>query len=275
MTYHVDMNRNNERCHDMLRKKSLLGITNVSMHVNCNTCIKCLHSQSMLKSEHDSLASKPLELVHLDLFTSRKVTNVRGKQYMLVLVDEYSYYAYFMMANQKSDLVELFADVCSSIHRLYNQEIQEIRSDFPQNLQGTGIPSFCKSQGIKNNFVKSYRKPLLITKSILKTVHEMANLMLVEKDLQMEFWADAVQTACHLINRVYLKPFTTMTPAEIWYDRKPNLHYLRVFGSKCRIPETTDDEGIFIGYSAKGKTYRIFNPKTKEVIESAKIDVDR
>ena len=180
-----------------------------------------------------------------------------------------------MMANQKSDLVELFADVCSSIHRLYNQEIQEIRSDFPQNLQGTGIPSFCKSQGIKNNFVKSYRKPLLITKSILKTVHEMANLMLVEKDLQMEFWADAVQTACHLINRVYLKPFTTMTPAEIWYDRKPNLHYLRVFGSKCRIPETTDDEGIFIGYSAKGKTYRIFNPKTKEVIESAKIDVDK
>ena len=72
------------------------------------------------------------------------------------------------------------------------------------------------------------------------------------------------------------------TPYELWYGYKPNVSYLKVFGSKCWILKESrkgkfdvkSDEGIFLGYSCKSKAYRCFNLSTQNVIESAHVKVD-
>jgi hypothetical protein len=65
-----------------------------------------------------------------------------------------------------------------------------------------------------------------------------------------------VNTACHIINRVYLRPETSKTPYEIWRGKKPTVKYFRTFGSKCYILRDREnlgkfdpksDEGIFLG----------------------------
>ncbi|MCO5582632.1 hypothetical protein L7F22_036530 [Adiantum nelumboides] len=69
----------------------------------------------------------------------------------------------------------------------------------------------------------------------------------------------------------------TITPYEAWYDRKPSVSYLGVFGclAYARIPQQLhgklDDKAIkciFLGYSSGSKGYRLYNPTTNKIFES-------
>jgi hypothetical protein len=90
-------------------------------------------------------------------------------------------------------------------------------------------------------------------------------------------------TACHIINRVYLRPETSKTPYEIWRGKKPTVKYFRIFGSKFYILRDREnlgkfnpksDEGIFLGYSTNSRAYRVYNTKTETVMESINVVID-
>ena len=94
---------------------------------------------------------------------------------------------------------------------------------------------------------------------------------------------DAVNTACHMVNRVYFRPGTKKTPYELWKGRKPNVKYFRIFGSTCFIFkdrenvgkfDTRSNEGIFLGYSSTSKAYRVYNKRTKKVMETMNVVID-
>ena len=106
--------------------------------------------------------------------------------------------------------------------------------------------------------------------------------MIIEKNIAIKHWKEAINTAIHTLNRVQLKKDTFKTPYELWYGYKPNVSYFKVFGSKCYILKESrkgkfdakGDEGIFLGYSSKSKAYKFLNLSTHKVIESAHMKVD-
>lgn len=84
-------------------------------------------------------------------------------------------------------------------------------------------------------------------------------------------------------NRVTLRKGTPTTLYEIWKGRKPNVQYFHVFGSKCYIltdreqrrkMDPKSDEGIFLGYSTNSRAYRVFNSRTKIMMESINVIID-
>jgi hypothetical protein len=103
-------------------------------------------------------------------------------------------------------------------------------------------------------------------------IQEMARVMIHSKNLAQHFWGEAINTACHIINRVYLWPKTNKTPYEIWQGKKSIVKYFRIFGSKCYILRDREnlgkfdpksDEGIFLGYSTNNRAYKVFNKEQK------------
>jgi hypothetical protein len=111
----------------------------------------------------------------------------------------------------------------------------------------------------------------------------MAHVMIHSENLAQHFWGEAVNTACHIINRVYLRPETNKTPCEIWRGKKPTVKYFRTFGSRCYILRDREnlekfdpksDEGIFLGYSTNSRGYRVFNKRTETVMESINVIID-
>ena len=102
--------------------------------------------------------------------------------------------------------------------------------------------------------------------------------MLNDNSLPKYFWADAVSTACHMLNRVLIRPILKLTPYEIYKGRKPNVSYFKAFGCKCFILnngksnigkfDPKADEGIFLGYSSSSKAYRVYNKRTLTIEES-------
>src|SRR3954464_3452098 len=101
--------------------------------------------------------------------------------------------------------------------------------------------------------------------------------MIHAKKLLIYFWAEAMNTACYVHNRVTLKKGTSTTLYEVWKGRKPTVKYFHVFGSKCYIitdheqrrkVDPKSDEGIFLSYSMNNKAFRVFNSITKVMMES-------
>jgi hypothetical protein len=85
------------------------------------------------------------------------------------------------------------------------------------------------------------------------------------------FWPEAINTACHAVNRLYIHKYLNKTPYEIITGKKPNVHYFRVFRCKCFIlhkkPKASKfgpkvDEGFLIGYGTNEHAYRVFNKTT-------------
>lgn len=88
--------------------------------------------------------------------------------------------------------------------------------------------------------------------------------MLLNAHLPNDLWGGAILTACYVLNRVPSKSIET-TPYEIWYGRKPNLDYFKVWGLyKFPDPQRTklgprDIKSIFVGYAQDSKAYRLLD----------------
>ncbi|MCO5557874.1 hypothetical protein L7F22_011446 [Adiantum nelumboides] len=89
---------------------------------------------------------------------------------------------------------------------------------------------------------------------------------------------EVVACAAHVLNRCPTRALKTITPYEAWYDKKPSVIYLRVFGylAYAHIPQQLrgkldDDKAvkcIFVGYSSGSKGYRLYSPAINKIFES-------
>ncbi|KAL0548904.1 hypothetical protein IC582_013381 [Cucumis melo] len=107
--------------------------------------------------------------------------------------------------------------------------------------------------------------------------------MIHAKNFPLYFWAEAVNTACHIHNRVTTRSGTTVTSYELWKGRKPNVKYFHIFLSTCYILvdreyhskwDVKSDQGIFLGYSQNSRAYRVFNIKSRTVMETINVLVN-
>ncbi|GJU30388.1 ribonuclease H-like domain-containing protein [Tanacetum coccineum] len=110
-----------------------------------------------------------------------------------------------------------------------------------------------------------------------RTLIEAARTMLADSKLLTTFWAEAVNTAYYVQNRVLVIKPHNKTPYELFLGRKPALSFMRPFGCPITILNTLDhlgkfdgkaDEGFFVGYSTNSKAYRVFNNRTRIVKEN-------
>nr|GEX91338.1 hypothetical protein [Tanacetum cinerariifolium] len=105
--------------------------------------------------------------------------------------------------------------------------------------------------------------------------------MLADVKLPVTFWAEAVNTACYVKNRVLVsKPYNKI-PCELFNERSHAIGFLRPFGCHVMILNTLDhlgkfdakgDEGYFVGYSLSSKAFRMFNKRTMKIEENLHVD---
>nr|GEY89057.1 retrovirus-related Pol polyprotein from transposon TNT 1-94 [Tanacetum cinerariifolium] len=122
-----------------------------------------------------------------------------------------------------------------------------------------------------------------IVKRRNRTLVEAARTMLSAAKVPLFFWAEAIVTACFTQNRSLGIPRHEKTPYHIINDRKPSVKFFYIFGFVCYIirdGENLDkmkekgDECIFVGYSTQLRAYRVFNKRTRVIMESIHVNFD-
>ncbi|GJY70612.1 retrovirus-related pol polyprotein from transposon TNT 1-94 [Tanacetum coccineum] len=116
-----------------------------------------------------------------------------------------------------------------------------------------------------------------------RTLIEPTRTMLIFSKAPMFLWAEAVATACYTQNRSLIHTRHCKTPYELVHDKKPDLTFFRVFGALCypindnedlgKLQPTTDI-GIFVGYAPSRKGYRIYNKRTRCIMETIYVQFD-
>ncbi|GKA67571.1 putative ribonuclease H-like domain-containing protein [Tanacetum coccineum] len=116
-----------------------------------------------------------------------------------------------------------------------------------------------------------------------RTLVEAARTMLSAAKVPLFFWAEAIATACFTQNRSLVIPRHEKTPYHIINARKPSVKFFHIFGSLCYIirdGENLDkmkekgDACIFVGYSTQSKAYRVFNKRTRMIVETIHVNFD-
>ncbi|KAK2445248.1 putative mitochondrial protein [Trifolium repens] len=232
--------------------------------------------------EHQT-TSKVLELLHMDLMGPMQVESLGGKRYVLVVVDDFSRYTWVNFIREKSDAFDVFKELCIQIQREKGSNVVRIRSDHGREFENSKFDDFCAAEGIKHE----YSSPITpqqngIVERKNRTIQESARVMLHAKNVPYHFWAEAMNTACYVHNRVTLRKGTTSTLYELWKDRKPTVKHFHIFGSECfiladreprRKLDPKSEKGFFLGYSTNSRAYRVYNTKTQVVMESVKVVV--
>jgi hypothetical protein len=107
-------------------------------------------------------------------------------------------------------------------------------------------------------------------------------MMLDEHRTHRRFWADAISIACYISNRIFLLLILHLTPFELRIGRKPFVSHFRPFGCKCFVLkcenldkfESRSFDGILLGYTPHGRSYRVYNFETNTIVESCDVTFD-
>nr|GEU71679.1 putative ribonuclease H-like domain-containing protein [Tanacetum cinerariifolium] len=114
-----------------------------------------------------------------------------------------------------------------------------------------------------------------------RTLIEAAKTMLADAKLPVTFWAEAVNTACYVQNKVLVNKSQNKTPYELFNSRIPAIGFLGPFGCHIMIFNTLDnlgkfdakgDEGYFVRYSLSSKAFRVHNKRTNKVEKNLHVE---
>ncbi|GJW48891.1 putative ribonuclease H-like domain-containing protein [Tanacetum coccineum] len=248
---------------------------------NNQTCVACQKGKqhrASCKSKTVSSISQPLHMLHMDLFGPTFVKSLMKKMYCLVVTDDYSRFSWVFFLATKDETSGILKSFITGVENLIDQRVKVIRCDNGTEFKNKEMNQFCERKGIKREFSVA-RTPQQngVAERKNRTLIEAARTMLADSKLPTTFWAEAVNTACYVQNRVLVTKPHNKTPYELFLGRKPALGFMRPFGCPVTILNTIDhlgkfdgkaDEGFFVGYSINSKAFRVFNSRTRIVKEN-------
>nr|GEU86960.1 hypothetical protein [Tanacetum cinerariifolium] len=176
----------------------------------------------------------------------------------------------------------ILSNFITEIENLKDLKVKIIRCDNGGEFRNKEINDLCSRKGIKREFSNA-RTPQQnrVAERRNKTLIESARTMLADAKLPVTFWAEAVNTACYVQNRVLINKSQNKTSYELFNGRTPAIGFLKPFGCYVMFLNTLDhlgkfdakgDEGYFIVYSMSSKAFRVFNKRTKRVEENLHVD---
>ena len=148
---------------------------------------------------------RPLELLHMDLFGPNAYKSFGGNSFGLVIVDDFSRFPWVLFLDDKSQVQKIFENFARKTQNQFEVKIKKVRSDNGTELKNANVDTFLDEEGISHEFSATYTPQQNgVVERKNRTLIEMARTMLDEYKTQKHFWAEAVETACHATNRLYL-----------------------------------------------------------------------
>jgi transposase InsO family protein len=236
----------------------------IGMNGMCEACIDGKMSSAPHKPTGSTVSNR-MELVHMDVMGPIRPVTPEGEEYALNIIDECSDFSVTVLLKKKSDASSEAILVLKTLSLSTELPVKAIRTD--GGTEFLGLDRFCRKHGILHQVTPPYsHQSNGKVERLNRTLQEKARAMLADSELPRKYWGEAMLTACHVRN---LSPTNLhdKTPYELMYGVVPNVSYLRVFGSKCKVltPKTLRtgkfhpvcQTGVFLGYQGDSKQYRV------------------
>ena len=249
----------------------------VDLSNECEPCINSKNKRNPFPTRSSIAASRPFEIIHSDV-CSVGTQSLSGCQYFLTFIDDFSRHVWIFFLKNKSEVFGHFKNWKNMIEKQFEYKIKVLRSDHGGEYLSNQFCSFLISEGIiHQKSVPKNPEQNGVSERMNRTLVEMLRCMLEESKLPKRFWAEALNTAAYLRNRLPTKSLGGKTPFEVLFKNRPDYGHMKVFGCKsfAHIPkdersklDSKSKNCIFLGYSNCVKGYRLFDISKNKIFFS-------
>nr|GFA75788.1 hypothetical protein [Tanacetum cinerariifolium] len=210
------------------------------------------------------------------------VKSPNKKSYCLVITDDYSRFTWVFFLATKDETTPILKTFLTGLENQLSLKVKVLRSDNGTEFKNFDLNQFYGLKGIKREFsVPRTPQQNGIADRKNRTLIEAAKTMLADSLLPISFWAEAVNTACYVQNRVLVHKPHNKTPYALLHGRTPSISFMRPFGCPVTILNTLKplgkfqrkvDEGFLFEYSLCSKAFRVFNSRTCIIQETLHVN---
>ncbi|GJW18633.1 putative ribonuclease H-like domain-containing protein [Tanacetum coccineum] len=179
---------------------------------------------------------------------------------------------------------KVLIDFLTLVQRGLHAQVTTVRTNKGIKFLNKNLHAYFAKEGIRHK-TSTFRTPKQngVVERQNRTLVEAARTMLSTTKVTLFFWAKAIATTCFTQNHSLVIPRHEKTPYHIINARKPSVKFFHIFGSLCYIVKDGEnldkmkekgDACIFVGYSTQSKAYRVFNKRTRIIVETIHVNFD-
>lgn len=244
------------------------------------TCNPCVLGKMKRKTFNHSLRNdEPVgHTLHSDI-NNMPYKSLKGKLYAIHIVDAASNYQRIgflkhVSANEIKN--ELDNAIVNQIKEIGVTPMR-VHCDRGRGYMAAEVRDYLfKEYGIQFTFSTAYNhEENGISEKAIQDITAMARTMMISKGVPNRMWAEALNTAVYINNRLFNNRIGK-TPFEMYFGVKPDLSHMKEFGSDVMqyIPSQFRNKlqprsklMKFVGYTESSSIYRISNPDYSYVTE--------
>ena len=138
----------------VIAKDLVVGLPKIKFSKDhlCDACQMGKQTRISFKSKNIVSSTRPLELLHMDLFGPSRIKSLGGNYYGFVIVDDYSRFCWTIFLASKSDTFSAFEKFAKISQNKLNTSIVTIRSDHGGEFENHLFQEFCETNWIYHNF---------------------------------------------------------------------------------------------------------------------------
>lgn len=262
---------------DAIRKGFVKGVQleKSDGKLNCDTCLKCKMTRTPFPKRSER-QTRILDLIHTDVCGPMREASHGKARYFVEFIDDYSGWCEVRFVKTKAEVFKVTTEYISLVENQKGTTVKCLQSDNGREYTSNEFNEFLKRKGIARRLTVPHNPEQNGTAERRnRTLNDMARCILKESNLPNSFWAEAVNTANFIRNRLPTKSLNGRTPHEAWTGRAPDISNFRTFGCKVfyldRDPgkgkfDSRGREGVFLGYADESKAYRVWSSEKRRVV---------
>ncbi|GJX89045.1 retrovirus-related pol polyprotein from transposon TNT 1-94 [Tanacetum coccineum] len=239
---------------DLARKDLVRGLPRLKFEKDhlCSACQLGKSKKFSHRPKSENTNMEVLHTLHMDLCGPMRVQSIKGKKYILVIVDDYSRFTWVKFLRSKDETPEFVTNFLKQIQVGLNKTVRFIRTDNGTEFVNQVMSEYYEGVGIfHQKSVPRTPQQNGVVERRNRTLVEAARTMMIFSKAPMFLWAEAVATA--------------------------------LFGALCYPTNDSEDLGkfqakadirIFVGYAPSRKGYRIYNKRTRRLMETIHVTFD-
>ena len=174
----------------LIKKDLVLSLPKLNFEKDriCDACQLGKQTKVSFKSKNTVSTSRPLELLHMDLFGPTRTTSLGGKRYGFVIIDDYSRFTWVFFLAHKDETFHIFTKFYRKVTNEKKFSIQNIRSDHGTEFKNQYFDKFYIENGIDHNYsVTRIPQQNGVVERKNRTLVDIARTMLYETGMPKYF----------------------------------------------------------------------------------------
>ncbi|GKD35343.1 retrovirus-related pol polyprotein from transposon TNT 1-94, partial [Tanacetum coccineum] len=271
---------------DLARKDLVRGLPWLKFEKDhlCSACQLRKRKKATHKPKMINTIQEVLHTLHMDLCEPLRVQSINEKKYILVIVDDYSRFTWVKFLRSKDETPAFVINLLKQLQVGLNKTVWFVRTDNHTEFVNKDLTDYYESVGITHEkTIPRTPQQNGVVERRNRTLVEASRTMLIFSKAPLFLWAEAVATACYTKNQSLIHTLHDKTLYELVHDKKLDLSFLRVFGALCYPTNDSEDLGklkakadigFFVGYAPNRKGYRIYNKRTRKIMETIHVTFD-